>query len=216
MYTGFYHTHTLAVTLFLLIYIIKLVLLLSNKEKLDKFTKASKVPEMIVSFLFLATGIYLLINAAEVTTMMIVKYVLVFASIPLAIVGFKKSKKPLAIIAVIFIIGAYGLAEMNRGKKVQRVEIADTVEINQDSESYDIMAHGKALYLSNCALCHGDNGKKSLSGAKDLSITEKSAEEMFEIISNGKGQMRAYSSVFSKEEIEAVLAYVKTLKVENI
>lgn len=212
MYTGFYHTHKLAVTLFLLIYIIKLVLLLSNKEKLDKFTKATKVPEMIVSFLFLATGIYLVINAAEVTTMMIVKYLLVFASIPLAIVGFKKSKKPLAIIAVIFIIGAYGLAEMNRAKKAQKVEIADVIETNQDAEAYDITAHGKALYLSNCALCHGENGKKGLSGAKDLSITVQTEEEMFEIVSNGKGQMLAYSSVFTKDEIEAVITYVMTLK----
>ena len=214
MYTGFYHTHKLAVTLFLLIYLIKLVLLLTNKEKLGKFTKVTKIPEMIISFLFLATGIYLVINAAEVTTMMILKYVLVFASIPLAIIGFKKSKKPLAIIAVLLIIGAYGLAEMNRAKKVQKVAVTDQAAIDQDAESYDINAHGKALYLSQCALCHGDNGKKGLSGAKDLSISVQTEEEMFAIISNGKGQMLAYSSVFSKEEIELVIAYVKTLKVD--
>ena len=214
MYTGFYHTHKLAVTLFLLIYLIKLVLLLTNKEKLGKFTKVTKIPEMIISFLFLATGIYLVINAAEVTTMMILKYVLVFASIPLAIIGFKKSKKPLAIIAVLLIIGAYGLAEMNRAKKVQKVAVTDQAAIDQDAESYDINAHEKALYLSQCALCHGDNGKKGLSGAKDLSISVQTEEEMFAIISNGKGQMLAYSSVFSKEEIELVIAYVKTLKVD--
>jgi mono/diheme cytochrome c family protein len=190
------------------------VLLLTNKEKLDKFTKVTKIPEMIISFLFLATGIYLVINAAEVTTMMILKYVLVFASIPLAIIGFKKSKKPLAIIAVLLIIGAYGLAEMNRAKKVQKVAVTDQAAIDQDAESYDINAHEKALYLSQCALCHGDNGKKGLSGAKDLSISVQTEEEMFAIISNGKGQMLAYSSVFSKEEIELVIAYVKTLKVD--
>ena len=214
MYTGFYHTHRLAVTLFLLIYIIKLVLILTNKAKLEKFTKATKVPEMIISFLFLATGIYLVINAAQITTMMIVKYMLVFASIPLAIVGFKKAKKPLAIIAVIFIISAYGLAEMNKGNKVQKNEINTLTEANQETETYDISAQGKALYLSQCALCHGNDGKKELSGAKDLSITEQSKEGMFKIISNGKNTMPAYSDVFSKEEIEVLITYVQNLKVE--
>lgn len=213
MYTGFYHTHKLAVTLFLLIYVIKLILILTNKEKLERFTKITKVPEMIISFLFLATGIYLVINAAEITTLMIVKYVLVFASIPLAIIGFKKSKKLLAIISVIFIIAAYGLAEMNKGRKVRENNISVNTEISQESEVSDVSIPGKALYLSQCALCHGDNGKKGLSGAKDLSITEKSAKEMFEIISSGKNTMPAYSSVFSKEEIDALIAYVTILKV---
>lgn len=216
MYTGFLHTHKLAVTLFLLIYIIKLILILSNKEKLDKFSKAVKVPEMIISFLFLATGIYLVINAAEITTMMIVKYVLVFASIPLAIIGFKKSKKLLAIIAVIFIIGAYGLAEMNRGKKVEPKELASAIETDQKAESYDVLAHGKALYLSQCAVCHGDNGKKGLSGAKDLTKSEQTKIEMHELIANGKNKMPAYGNNFSKEEIDAMIEYVKSLKVEKV
>ena len=216
MYTGFFHTHKLAVTLFLLIYIVKLILILSNKEKLEKFSKVVKVPEMIISFLFFATGIYLVINAAEVTTMMIVKYILVFASIPLAIIGFKKSKKPLAIVAVIFIIGAYCLAEMSRGKKSQRREIAASIETNREAESYDVLTHGKALYLSQCAVCHGEVGKKGLSGAKDLSISEQSKEEMFTLVSAGKNSMPAYNNNFSREEIEAMVAYVATLKVEKV
>jgi len=215
MYTGFFHTHKLAVTLFLLIYIIKLILILSNKEKLEKFTKVIKIPEMIISFLFLATGIYLLINAAEITTIMIVKYLLVFAAIPLAIIGFKKSKKPLAFVAVLLIIGAYGLSEVNRGKKSQRKEIAASIETNQAAESYDVLAHGKALYLSQCALCHGDSGKKGLSGAKDLSISEQTKVEMHELIANGKNSMPAYGKNFSREEIDAVIEYVETLKVDE-
>ncbi len=216
MYTGIFHTHKLAVTIFLLIYIVKLILLLSNKDRLDRFAKMIKVPEMIVSFLFLATGIYLVINAAEVTTMMIVKYILVFASIPLAIIGFKKSKKPLAIISVLLIIGAYGLAEMSKSKKVAPKPINAMVETNQAAESYDVLAHGKALYLSQCAVCHGEKGKKGLSGAKDLSISKLSKIDMHELIANGKNTMPAYGNNFSREEIEAMVVFVKTLKVELI
>ncbi len=216
MYTGFYHTHKLAVTLFLLIYVIKLILILISREKLDKFTKVTKVPEMIISFLFLATGIYMVINAAEITTMMIVKYVLVFASIPLAIIGFKKSKKPLAIIAVVFIIGAYGISEMSRGQKAKSKPINAMVETDQEAESYDVLAHGKALYLSQCAVCHGEKGKKGLSGAKDLSESTKTKIEMHELVANGKNTMPAYGKNFSREEIAAMVTYVKTLKVEKV
>jgi mono/diheme cytochrome c family protein len=145
-----------------------------------------------------------------------VKYILVFASIPLAIIGFKKSKKPLAIIAVLFIIGAYGIAEMNRGKKIQTKEVSTTIETDQNAESYDILAHGKALYLSQCAVCHGNDGKKGLSGAKDLSISELTIVEMHELITNGKNTMPAYGNIYSKEEIDAVIVFVKTLKVSQI
>ena len=65
MYTGMLHTHTLVVILFLLIYLIKVGLLLFAKpETLDKFSKRIKIPEIIVSTLFLATGIYLAYNTS--------------------------------------------------------------------------------------------------------------------------------------------------------
>ncbi|MBP9069466.1 MAG: SirB2 family protein, partial [Bacteroidia bacterium] len=60
MYKGFLHTHILVVTLFLLLYVIKTILLLSNRtDLLQKFSKMFKIPEMIISTLFLITGIYL-------------------------------------------------------------------------------------------------------------------------------------------------------------
>jgi uncharacterized membrane protein SirB2 len=61
MNTGILHLHYLVVTLFLLIYVIKTILLLSNKnDLLGKFSKKIKVPEMIISTLFLLTGVFLL------------------------------------------------------------------------------------------------------------------------------------------------------------
>ena len=81
--------HKISVILFLLIYFIKTILLISNKEDLlAKLTKTLKVPEMIVSALFLLTGIYLLTQIPEIKPLMIVKVGLVFLSIPIAIVGF--------------------------------------------------------------------------------------------------------------------------------
>ena len=216
MYTQFLHTHKLVVTLFLLIYLIKLILILTNKKKLEKFAKVIKIPEMIIAFLFLITGIYLVIHVAEVTTIMIIKYVLVFVAIPLAIIGFKKSKKPLATLSVLFILGAYGLAEINRGKKNQRKQIPTSIKMDQKTKTYNVLTHGKELYLSQCAVCHGEHGKKELSGAKDLSVSKQSTKEVFEIISNGKNAMPAFKDNFSKKEIDAMTTYVKMLKVEKI
>src|SRR6476620_260721 len=93
MYKGFLHTHYLVVTLFLIIYVIKTILLLSDRrELLDKFTRKVRIPEMIVSALFLITGIYLAAQLpfnSKYDYLFWIKIVMVFASIPIAIVGFR-------------------------------------------------------------------------------------------------------------------------------
>ncbi|HKC68956.1 MAG TPA: hypothetical protein VKG26_12050, partial [Bacteroidia bacterium] len=54
-------THFVVVTIFFLIYLIKTLLLLTDKkDALTSFTKKVKVLEMIVSVLFLVTGVYLM------------------------------------------------------------------------------------------------------------------------------------------------------------
>ena len=94
MESGIRLTHLLVVVLFILIYLIKTTLLLLNKqETLMKFSKMVKVPEMIVSILFLVTGIYMLTQVPEIKSLLIIKIVAVFLSIPLAVIGFKKQNK---------------------------------------------------------------------------------------------------------------------------
>ena len=91
-------THFIVVTIFFLIYLVKTLLLLANKnEVLQSFSKKVKVLEMIVSFLFLATGVYLMFQLPEIKPMLIIKITIVFLSIPLAVIGFKKGNKGLAI-----------------------------------------------------------------------------------------------------------------------
>jgi L-cystine uptake protein TcyP (sodium:dicarboxylate symporter family) len=80
MESGIRLTHLLVVVLFILIYLIKTTLLLLNKqETLMKFSKMVKVPEMIVSILFLVTGIYMLTQVPEIKSLLIIKIVAVFA-----------------------------------------------------------------------------------------------------------------------------------------
>lgn len=186
--------HSISVTIFFLIYFIKTLLLLSNAtEKLEKFKSYTKILEMIVSTLFLLTGIYLITQIPEIKMMLIIKLVLVIASIPLAVIAYKKSNKILALLSFMFIVAAYGLAEMSRTKKVSN-EITD----------------GKALYETSCAVCHGNDGKLGMAGASDLSQTPLQQSEIVNIILNGKNAMPKVA--MSEEQANATAKYV----LENI
>ncbi|MEZ4776997.1 MAG: SirB2 family protein [Bacteroidia bacterium] len=212
MYTGLLHTHRLVVILFLIIYLIKIVLLLLNKkESLDSFTKKFRIPEMIVSGLFLLTGIGLLVKTAAISPMLIGKIVLVLAAIPLAVVGFRKQNKLLATLSVVLLIAVYGLAEMDKtGVSVQ--PLATEIITDPSATGYDAIAHGKALFERNCIVCHGAAGNMQGSGAKDLTISELDATAMKTLVLKGKNAMPAYEKFYSAPEIDAVVQYVRTLK----
>jgi cytochrome c5 len=197
MVKGILHTHYLVVTLFLLIYVIKTVLLLSNKyDLLQSFTKKVKVPEMIISFLFLGTGIYLMIQLPVIHYLMWVKLALVFASIPIAVIGFKKKNKILAALSLVMITASFGIAEIANKKKMKM----DNSNISS--------ADGKALYENNCKVCHGGDGKAALAGAKDLSITQLDVNAIKEVILHGQNMMQPVP--VTDEQAAAIAGYVNS------
>jgi len=202
MFQAIFTTHKLVVTLFLLIYLVKTFLLLGNNAAgLLKFNKMTKVPEMIISFLFLATGIYLLFQAPELGTLLYVKLAFVVASIPLAIVGFKKSNKVLVSVAMLLILGAYGLAEVN--KKNLAKPSNGPISNNMD---------GAELYRGYCQKCHGTDGKLGMMGAKDLSASSLDDNGIKAIIANGKKTMPAFSKELNPEQIGELAKYTQTLR----
>ena len=194
--------HKIVVTLFLVHYVVKLVLLFANKEGLVTYTKATRIIEMIISVLFLVTGVWLVVNS-QISMLMVVKLVCVFASIPLAIVGFKKGNKMLATLAILLILGAYGLAEVNKKQK-------STVKVDTSNLS-DPLAIGKQIYNVNCSNCHGEDGKLGMSGAKDLSLTTLTADEQKAVIKNGKGNMPPYGTL-TEQQLDGLAQYIATLK----
>jgi mono/diheme cytochrome c family protein len=196
MATGMLHSHTLFVVLFTLIYLVKTILLLSDRDELlEKFKKKTKVLEMIVSFGFLATGIYLMTQLPQINQFLIVKVSLVFLSIPLAVIGYKKKNKVLATLSFFLIVVSFTLAYKSKGAKA-----GDKI----------VAVDGKKIFEDKCAQCHGVDGKLGASGAKDLSITQLSHPAIIEIINTGKNGMAPYKEVLTPEQIEAVAAYVET------
>ena len=212
MFTGLLHTHKLVVILFLLLYLIKTILLLINKkEALASFSKKTRIPEMIISTLFLLTGAVMLFQLPSINQFMIIKIVAVLASIPLAVIGFKKSNKILATLSLILLIGSYGLAEMSR-RYVEKVAISQDVTTDATAANYDALVHGKALFTANCVQCHGEDGQLSVAGSKNLTITQLDEAGIRNSILNGKNAMPPYKKVLNEQEISALTKYVQSMK----
>lgn len=196
------YTHLVSVIIFMLIYLVKTILLLSNStEKLKSMTKMVKVPEMIVSFLFLGTGAYMLTQVPVINMFMLIKIACVLASIPLAVIGFKRSNKALAVVAVLLIIGSYGLAEISHKKLV-----------TAGNENVNSSSGGKEIYSANCAKCHGEDGKAGIMGSADLTESTMDKNNMFGTIKSGKGNMTGYDGILTDEQINKVVEFVNTLK----
>ncbi len=197
-------THFVVVTIFFLIYLVKTILLLANKkEQLQSFTKKIKLIEIIVSFLFLATGIYLMTQVPEIKMELIIKISMVFLSIPLAVIGFKKGNQGLAVLSFLLILGAFGLAEMSAKKNSAKITNAD---IEKDG-----VIDGKLLYTDNCAKCHGDDGKAGILGSSDLTLTNLSADSISTLTEKGRKNMPAtigltieYRNAISKYIVENI------------
>lgn len=202
MYKGFLHTHYLVVTLFLLLYIVKTVLLLSNKtEALQKFTKKTRIFEMVISFLFLITGVFLLTQLPVIGTLMWIKIAVVLASIPVAVVGFRKGKKALAALSLLMLFAAFGMGEVyHKHPPVAQVKPA------AGADSSMAALDGKSLYEANCALCHGNDGKLGMAGALDLSKTALDVPGIREVIVNGRGAMPP--AQVTNEQAAAIADYV--------
>ncbi len=71
---------------------------------------------------------------------------------------------------------------------------------------------GKLIYRQNCVACHGADGTMSANGAKDLTMSALTEEELIEVISNGRKVMTPFKEILAKEEINAVAKYIMTLR----
>lgn len=211
MYIYLLKAHHIIISIFLLIYVIKTFLLLTNKkESLQKFSSKIKVPDITISFLFLVTGILMILMKENITTFQIIKIIIVLSAIPVAIVGFKKSNKLLAIISLLLIIVSYGLGEINK-KRIKKAEVSSDVIANPENTSYNKAIHGAALFDANCAYCHGSDGK-GVYGTIDLFASKTDKETMKQIIKEGKKAMPSYKDIMDDVEIDALIEHIETMK----
>lgn len=82
------------------------------------------------------------------------------------------------------------------------------------------LADGAAEFKSRCAPCHGAKGAGETKLGQHLRVRDlgsadvqkQSDAELADIITKGKGKMPAYSGKLSKEQINDLLKWLRTLK----
>ena len=73
-------------------------------------------------------------------------------------------------------------------------------------------ANGKAIYERKCSRCHGEDGTPEKRNVPNLKKSDMTDAERIEIITNGEEKMPAFGKKLSREEIQAVMVYTKSLK----
>lgn len=72
---------------------------------------------------------------------------------------------------------------------------------------------GTSLFIMHCASCHGEDGKLGASGAKDLTMSKMSDQEIEKILVNGKNAMPPMKVILeNKENLNLVINHVKSLR----
>jgi cytochrome c553 len=218
---GFHHLHYTVVILFLAFLLYKTILLLLNKnELLDKVREKTKIIDIILGSLIIITGGYLLfkLHSGHVESYLIIKIILVFAAIPLGIIGIKRKKKPLAILSVLIFLYVWAIAvkrdaNVFAGRKMEPASEEQKGPGNILDENKNMnLENAKAIYTSQCLRCHGEDGKAGVGGAKDLTETTLTTEEKESIVINGKGLMPPFGNQLTEAEVKAVTAYINSFK----
>jgi|GEM_PF-6442743 len=68
------------------------------------------------------------------------------------------------------------------------------------------------VFEQKCALCHGVDGDKQLSGAKKLSESTANIDDIILLVTEGRNQMLPFKGRLTSEEIKAVSEYALTFQ----
>jgi cytochrome c6 len=79
---------------------------------------------------------------------------------------------------------------------------------NEDLTKQDVTN----LWKQNCALCHGNDGRLGVNGAKDLRLSELPLDSRVLMIKKGKGVMMGFETRLNEKEINALAEYTMTFK----
>ena len=144
-------------------------------------------------------------------------------------------RRPLSIAALLVLIAACGNAllvgcgggaSQNSDQTTQTTETTTTPPAATPTEtstaSADPLADGAQSYKQRCVLCHGAEGKGDGVGAAGLNpkprnhtdgtyMKSRTDADLIGVITNGKGQMPAWGKILTEQQIQHVLAYVRTL-----
>jgi len=80
-----------------------------------------------------------------------------------------------------------------------------------EQEKSGAPVNAQAVFIKRCATCHGSEGNLQLSGAKNITASQLSADEIKNQIRHGKAGMPPFESMLTVQEIDALTAYCMKL-----
>lgn len=86
--------------------------------------------------------------------------------------------------------------------------------------TWSLADSGGDTFKSKCAMCHGADGKGDTAMGKTLKLRDlgsgdvqsQSDADLTGIVTNGKGKMPKYDGKLTKDQINDVVKYIRTLK----
>lgn len=101
---------------------------------------------------------------------------------------------------------------------IQRTSICAAFMLAASANAW-AQGDAKDLYLSKCATCHGPDGAGKTAKGKKLKVqdvhataTKMTADQMIEIVMDGKGQdMDGYGKTLTKDQIKGLVDFYRGL-----
>lgn len=93
--------------------------------------------------------------------------------------------------------------------KVKRVE---EISVQEEEKKPFSLEDAKSLYTMKCASCHGADGKLGMSGAKDLSKSKITDQQIMCMIQGGQNAMPAFKDIIPDHQLEQLVIVVKSLR----
>jgi len=121
----------------------------------------------------------------------------------------------LALAASLGLLGlTFGLSpflQPGKAAEAQREDPAKTILVSEEASLEGLPKQGHNLFDRNCAHCHGDDARGD--EGPDLHGLVKSDARLTKIITGGiKGEMPAFGKKFTDSDVQALIAYLRTLK----
>ena len=114
-------------------------------------------------------------------------------------------KEKAYIILLIVILAGTGCDLKNKkqkssGRDMNSMSSGEGVKADIDS--------GKSLFIQYCSACHGNDGRKGLNGAKDLSKSNREVNKIIKRISKGKGNMPSFKETLTDQQMIDIANYL--------
>ena len=206
--------HAALAILFLLYLLVRLLFSLfglNNKEYQEAIRAKFRISDWFFLILIALTGLYPIVVLGEIELYHLIKLALLGVILWISRYSTKLNFAFATLLSIGLLIysGYASFTDTPTFPREQGTFEKEHPEISQLSE----IEKGERIFTTLCARCHGNDGKKGLFGAADLTISAYSIDKKIDLIEKGSPLtvMRSFKDELSSQEIRAVAKYIHQL-----